>query len=217
MPFRLVVAGGLVVAVMQSAAVADPLLPDKVSFYFAAHEDDWQLFMNPSAFVDVADARTKAVFVHMTAGDAGLGLGTGGRKHPYYLARENGAESAIRFMVDAGNLPETAEVSRIAINGHLIRRVGYRNTAAYFLRLPDGHPTGSGYAETGTQSLKLLAEGKIKAITAIDHSTTYQGWADLVATVRELLDLERERAPQLQLNVADQDPAINPGDHSDHL
>src|SRR5262245_29372388 len=27
--------------------------PDKVSFYFAAHEDDWQLFMNPSAFEDV--------------------------------------------------------------------------------------------------------------------------------------------------------------------
>jgi hypothetical protein len=27
--------------------------PDKVSVYFAAHEDDWQLFMNPSAFQDV--------------------------------------------------------------------------------------------------------------------------------------------------------------------
>jgi hypothetical protein len=23
---------------------------DKVSFYFAAHEDDWQLFINPNAF-----------------------------------------------------------------------------------------------------------------------------------------------------------------------
>ena len=32
---------------------------DKVSFYFAAHEDDWQLFMNPSAFADVADVGTK--------------------------------------------------------------------------------------------------------------------------------------------------------------
>src|SRR5262249_42341800 len=29
--------------------------PDKVSFYFAAHQDDWQLFMNPSAFQDVAN------------------------------------------------------------------------------------------------------------------------------------------------------------------
>ena len=41
--------------------------PDKVSFYFAAHEDDWQLFMNPSAFQDVTDAAAKTVFVHVTA------------------------------------------------------------------------------------------------------------------------------------------------------
>src|SRR6185437_7900713 len=73
---------------------------DKVSFYFAAHEDDWQLFMNPSAFQDVLEGAAKTVFVHVTAGDAGLGTGDGGRKRPYYLARENGAEDAIRFMAD---------------------------------------------------------------------------------------------------------------------
>jgi hypothetical protein len=79
--------------------------PDKVSFYFAAHEDDWQLFMNPSAFQDVINGAAKTVFVHMTAGDAGLGIGRGGRKHPFYLARENGAETAIRFMADADGIP----------------------------------------------------------------------------------------------------------------
>src|ERR1035437_6141670 len=72
----------------------------KVSFYFAAHEDDWQLFMNPPAFLVVEDRQTKTVFIHMTAGDAGLGIGSGGRKYPYFLARENGAENAIRFMAD---------------------------------------------------------------------------------------------------------------------
>ena len=84
---------------------ADGGNPDKVSFYFAAHEDDWQLFMNPSAFQDVINGAAKTVFVHMTAGDAGLGIGRGGRKHPFYLARENGAETAIRFMADADNIP----------------------------------------------------------------------------------------------------------------
>ena len=59
--------------------------PDKVSFYFAAHQDDWQLFMNPSAFEDVTNGAAKTVFIHMTAGDAGLGTGVGGRKHPFYL------------------------------------------------------------------------------------------------------------------------------------
>ena len=77
----------------------------RVSFYFAAHQDDWQLFMNPSAFRDVLSSNTKSVFLHMTAGDTGLGVQSGGRKYPYYLARENGAESAIRFMADFGRSP----------------------------------------------------------------------------------------------------------------
>ena len=76
-----------------------------MSFYFAAHEDDWQLFMNPSAFQDVINGAAKTVFVHLTAGDAGLGIDLGGRKHPFYLARENGAEAAIRFMADADAVP----------------------------------------------------------------------------------------------------------------
>ena len=62
-----------------SAANADT---SKVSFYFAAHEDDWQLFMNPAAFDDVSGAAGKTVFIHVTAGDDGLGAGSGGRKHP---------------------------------------------------------------------------------------------------------------------------------------
>ena len=63
---------------------------DKVSFYFAAHQDDWQLFMNPSAFQDVIGGAVKTVFIHVTAGDAGLGTGTGDRNQPLYLARDNG-------------------------------------------------------------------------------------------------------------------------------
>src|SRR5512138_99975 len=87
---------GIVPAVAPAFA-QDGKRPDKVSFYFAAHQDDWQLFMNPSAFEDVAGGAAKTVFVHVTAGDAGLGTGTGGRQHPYYLARENGASSAMRL------------------------------------------------------------------------------------------------------------------------
>ena len=106
--------------------------PDKVSFYFAAHEDDWQLFMNPSAFQDVINGAAKTVFVHMTAGDAGLGIGRGGRKHPFYLARENGAETAIRFMADADGIPAERIAGHRSFNGHSIYRVSYRNTVSYF-------------------------------------------------------------------------------------
>jgi hypothetical protein len=203
---------------VQRARAADPAQqkPQKVSFYFAAHEDDWQLFMNPTAFRDVADRHTKVVFVHTTAGDAGLGVGTGGRGRPYYLARENGALAAIRFMADGDDYPAKAQRSHVNLSGHDIVRVSYRNTVAYFLRAPDGNAQGDGYDHTGHQSLRRLAEGKQNLLTAVDGSTTYRGWSDLVATLRVLIDSERADAPIVQLDVAERDQKTNPGDHSDH-
>jgi hypothetical protein len=172
--------------------------------------------MNPSAFMDVANAKTKSVFIHTTAGDAGGGTSNGGRKRPYYLARENGAEVAIRFMADADRQPTNRVASRMQFNGHPIHSVGYRNTVTYFLRLPDGNPSGSGYPQTGFQSLERFATSAITTFSAIDGSTTYQGWADLISTVRAILDYERGTTRSIQLNVADLNPDINPGDHSDH-
>ena len=190
----------------------------RVSFYFAAHQDDWQLFMNPPAFRDVLDEKARCVFVHVTAGDAGLGVGCGGRKYPLYLARENGAETAIRFMADANDrYPIDPTVSAISLAGHAIRRVSYRNTVAYFLRLPDGNPTGNGYAETGYQSLQRLAKGEVAELSAIDSTTLYRGWDDLTATLRSLIDLERERDLAVDFHIPDSDPANNPNEHADHI
>lgn len=205
-----------------AAYAADPVTKSsatqRVSFYFAPHQDDWQLFMNPSAFLDVVDGDTKTVFVHMTAGDAGLGTGSGGRKHPLYLARENGAEAAIRFMANSdGRPPVKTLVSVSTFNGRLIRGVSYRNTMAYFLRLPDGNPTGTGYVDTGYQSLSRLADGQIRTFTAIDGTASYHGWTDLIATLRSVIDFERGHASLVQLNVPELDPVRNVNDHSDHL
>jgi hypothetical protein len=209
----------LAMAVLTSApALADEAKrPDKVSVYFAAHEDDWQLFMNPSAFEDVSKGAAKTVFVHVTAGDAGLGVGWGGRKKQYYLARENGAEAAMRFMANADDEPGNEAANHIAFNGHSIYRVTYRNTVGYFLRLPDGNPHGTGYFETDFQSLRRLQNGQISTLAAVDGSTVYHGWDDLVATVRAILRHERGRAMLLQINAAELNQRRNPDDHSDHL
>jgi hypothetical protein len=218
-PARALLRSFVILALLAPAAAraADAVTPGKVSFYFAAHEDDWQLFMNPNAFEDVLGGAAKTIFVHVTAGDDGLGTGTGGRKYPYYLARENGAIDAIRFMADADRTPIADSKGQVTFNGHPIYRIGYRNTIGYFLRLPDGDASGAGFAGTGFQSLKRLANGNITTLTAIDGSTAYHGWDDLVATVRAIIKFERAQAPLIQLNVAEPDPRINPSDHSDHL
>ena len=202
---------------IQSALADDSALRAKVSFYFAAHEDDWQLFMNPTAFNDVTGGAAKTVFVHVTAGDAGAGTGRRGRKYPYYLARENGAENAIRFMAEADTAPVQKAETRIPFNRHQIYRMSYRDAVGYFLRVPDGNASGSGYPQTGYQSLKHLADGVNDTLAAIDGSTVYHSWRDLVATVQAILTYERGHAPLIQINVADPDPRFNPDDHSDHL
>jgi len=189
----------------------------RVSFYVSAHQDDWQLFMNPHAFRDVRDEACRCVFIHVTAGDAGLGTGSGGRGHPLYLARDNGTETAIHFMADADNrLPDDPVLGTPRLNGHPVRRVCYRNTYAYFLHLPDGNPEGTGYAATGFQSLQRLAAGDIDAIGAIDGSATYRGWDDLRAAVASLIASETGSLP-CDVHVPEADTALNPGDHADHL
>ena len=207
----------LMLALPVAVRAADSGKSDKVSFYFAAHEDDWQLFMNPTAYEDVLGGAAKTVFVHVTAGDNGLGVGSGGRMHPYYLARENGALEAIRFMADTNKVPLPASNDPVIIDGHRIFRVGYLNTIAYFLRVPDGHASGAGFAGTGFQSLKRFADGEIDTLSAIDGSTNYRGWNDLVATVRDIIKFERGNAPLVQIDVAELNTSINPADHSDHL
>jgi hypothetical protein len=156
------------------------------------------------------------VFVYVTAGDAGLGLGNGGRSQPYYLARENGAKLSVKFMADAAKAPEIPVDSVAAASGHPIKRWLYRNTVSYFMRLPDGSPQGTGYVATAEQSLKRLHEGAIRTMTSIDNSTTYQGWSDLRTTLRKLIDYERGPATNVWVNIPDTNIVKNVGDHADH-
>jgi len=187
-----------------------------IAFYFGAHPDDWQLFMNPNAYYDVQKPSNKVVFVYVTAGDAGLGLGNGERSQPYYLARENGAKLSVRFMADAAKAPGIPVDSVTSISGHPIKRWLYGNTVSYFMRLPDGSPPGTGYVATAEQSLKRLHEGGIRAMTSIDNSTTYQGWSDLRTTLRKLIDHERGRVTNVWVNIPDTNIEKNLGDHTDH-
>jgi hypothetical protein len=190
-----------------------------VSFYTAAHQDDWQLFMSSKTMFD-RDNQHKLVFITLTAGDAGLGMGGKGTI-PYYTSRENGAILSAKFLADINMPASVGKGDWVNINDHKIYRYTYANTINYFLRLPDGNPNGTGYEPTGRQSLQLTYDaqktGGIKKIMAVDNSAAYSDLQDLVKTIHTIFNIEMKGHRKAYLHVTDTDTSINVRDHSDHL
>ena len=189
-----------------------------VSVFVVAHPDDWQLFMNPAAFHAMNESHEKAVFVHVSAGDAGRGVT--GEPTPYYLAREEGALRSIRFMANAANAtaalgadtkPETVERG-----GHKVARHSYANAVAYFLRVHDGNIVNGNDFQEHPLSLQRLRSGASAETKAIDGSARYAGWSDFVATLEAVIASELAPGTALNLHIAELDERLNPGDHADH-
>lgn len=203
--------------VAKTADQATAPSPPAVSIFTVAHEDDWQLFMMPDAFRAMDEAQEKAVFIHLTAGDAGKGVT--GEPVPYYRAREEGALRAVRFLANAGDKPGLGSqmlASDVMVAGHRLHRVSYANAVVYFLRLPDGFGQGTGYETTGFQSLQRFMEGKISAMTAVDGSATYASWIDLQDTLHGIVAAERVSGSALSIRVTEPEASLNPIEHSDH-
>jgi hypothetical protein len=195
-----------------------PPSPPAVSVFAVAHEDDWQLFMNPEAYHAMDEPQEKAVFIHVTAGDAGAGVG--GEPVPYYLAREEGALRAVRFMANASDPSQgrgvAMESARVERAGHKVQRYAYANAVVYFLRIPDGNIVTGTVFTPHPQSLTKLRAGEIAATEAIDGSARYVGWNDLVATLDAIVVSEQVAGSGLKLHIAELDETINAGDHPDH-
>jgi LmbE family N-acetylglucosaminyl deacetylase len=189
-----------------------------VSVFVVAHPDDWQLFMNPAAFHAVSAPRGKAVFVHVSAGDAGKGMG--GEPTPYYLAREEGALRAIRFLANAANanaaLGADTRPEAVERAGHRIARHTYANAVAYFMRIHDGNIVNGNDYQPHPLAMERLRTGASAETRAIDDSARYAGWSDLVATLREVITSELMPGVALNLHIAELDEKLNPGDHPDH-
>jgi LmbE family N-acetylglucosaminyl deacetylase len=169
-----------------------------------AHQDDWQLFMG-----DVLTQRLKSgnqgVFVYLTAGDDG-------RDSTYWQTRERAALRSTR--IAAGISPtEPLVCSTVPIRDHPIRKCTLGSTESYFLRLPDGKRDGKGFARYGYRSLRKLRSNPGSEMSAVDASTTYRGWADLMATVSAIADLD---SSAVTVHTSDPSIARNPHDHFDH-
>jgi len=188
----------------------------EVSYYFAAHQDDWQLFMGSHARADISTSNSKVVFVTLTAGDSGWG-DSGYSVTPYYRARENGSVKSAQFIANIGHGYVQLNKSTRIVNGHKILVYTYRNAVCYFLRLPGGNQDGSGFAGVDSSaSLEKLRTGAITHITAVEHSTTYTSWNDFTNTLNAIIKFERGADTQVWINIPSTDRNYNPGDHSDH-
>lgn len=200
----------------------------EVSFFVQADEDDWQLYMCKQVTGDLA-AGGKVIMITLTAGDEGYGTGTfNGSTTPYYQARERGAVYASKAVSDfsyTAYYPFSYQVptsQNVLINGKNLVKYTYGDPSGagqivnYFLRLPDGGPTGSGYPATSNVSLMKLKQGIITNITSIDGANTYT-WNDLVNTILSIMLTERGSDPQFYLHTSSLDGVANPGDHSDHI
>jgi len=179
-------------------------------FYVVAHQDDWQLFMNPNAFYDAHVPDARVVFIYTTAGDAGLGTGTiSGASFPYYRAREYGAYEAAKFVGTQSRIFCTGagcydarggsvDQRRVAVNGRRIFRMTYRNTTSYFLRLPDGCLYGRGCSQP--VSLQRLFEGEpivMRDITREDNAYTRE---ELLETLRAIVRREARGSSNVWVN-----------------
>ena len=220
---RFAVAGmGLLAAACVSTPSAQgpkPPSPPTVSVFAVAHQDDWQLFMNPEAFHAMDEPQEKAVFIHVTAGDAGAGAGGPGPV-PYYLAREEGALRAVRFMANAADPTigkGAAMESTMALRGgHGVQRYAYGNAVVYFLRLPDGNIVNGSVYTPHPESITRLRSGEAATSGTVEMSGRYEGWADLVETLNAIVEAEKVAGSGLALHIAELDEEINPRDHPDH-
>ena len=147
----------------------------------------------------------RGVFVYLTAGDDG-------RDSIYWRTRERAALQSTRI---AAAIPVTDPVdcAMVRVGDHSIRKCILRNTESYFLRLPDGKRDGKGFAPYGYQSLRKLRANPRLEMSAIDASTTYQGWTDLMTTVGWIIDRD---SAEVTIHTSDPSIARNPHDHFDH-
>lgn len=96
---------------------------------------------------------------------------------------------------------------------------GTEATFIYLTAGDDGRDStrrnGAGFARDGYQSLRKLRRKRITSLNAVDRSTVYANWSDLVATVDEVAGAASTDSRPV-LYSTDPSITINPHDHFDH-
>ena len=168
---------------------------------FVAHEDDDLLFMNPDMQQSIKEGLCIRT-VYVTAGDDG-------RAASYWHGRALGAEAAYATMAGA---PDNWTVSEAIIESHSVDVAVLKDRPTIvltFLHLPDGGPSGKGFASNET--LAALRSNKVSMIHTVDGKSSYNR-AELTATLDAFMSLDK---PTIIRTQAYSDELAK-GDHSDH-
>nr|WP_295874836.1 hypothetical protein [uncultured Chitinophaga sp.] len=187
---------------------------NRLAVYIVAHQDDWQLFMDPHISLDIMDDACRTVIIHTTAGDAG-------EDERYWLAREFAALSSLQFRV-SGNAGVPDEAKIINVNNKRVHRVSISNCACYFLRLPDGGMYGEGFAAYGFQSMEKLRAGNRTAICSVDGVNSYSSFAEISRLINDIILHEQHTCGVATTNAVrlcfpEFNSTISTNDHNDHF
>ncbi|WP_189389002.1 PIG-L family deacetylase [Streptomyces sp. SDr-06] len=199
------------IAVPAASSAAAPAACRSTVFAGVAHEDDDLLFMSPDLLNDWGRGACLDI-VYLTAGDAGS-TGTG-----YTEQREQGVGRAYALMAGVPNdwgRQDRRHAARTVRSFALRVPAGRPAVRVTFVRLPDGLHDGSGTRLQAGQSLLKLEQGRIRRITTMDRSASYD-----VKELTEMLSwlIADSRAKTVRtLDYRNIDHGSGPrSDHSDH-
>ncbi len=181
--------------------------PAGSSMSIVAHLDDDLLFMNPDIQKSI-DAGGGHTTVYLVAYDRGIG------DDGFWQGRETGVKAAYAQMtgnddwVDSITTFSNGQDSFDIQTSYLESQPDIR---LYFLRINDGHPSGSGFANAGYQSLEKLWEGEIDSIGTADESNSFT--REQITGL--LLGIMEYHQPDTVMRQ-DHESIYNSSDHSDH-
>jgi GlcNAc-PI de-N-acetylase len=186
---------------------------NRISVYVVAHQDDWQLFMDPYISADIVDLSCKTVIIYTTAGDAG-------EAKKYWMAREWGAINSLLFRISDTEATGVTK-KNIKLNNKSIQLFNIGNCSFYFLRLPDGGMKGEGFERYDFQSIASLRLHIIDEITTVDSNNTFFSFEEISRLINAIVEREQKENCILEpssilLNFPEYDNSISPNDHSDH-
>ena len=181
--------------------------PAGLTMSIVAHPDDDLLFQNPDISSSI-EAGGGHITVFVTAGDAG-------DDQDYWESREDGIKDAYSEMAGSDDWVDSITTFSDGEEEFEVRTAyleSQPDIRLYFLRLPDGNPSGSGYSVTDEQSLEKLWEGEIQNIESVDGANSYD--SDQVVSL--FLGLMEHHQPDA-IMIQDHSSEYADSNHSDHV